>query len=99
MDGLTTKLPKGSNTISPSAVIRAGPLNLTALATSPADLQDLRGAYVASIVHVLIFALAVVCVSVPTACGMQWLNLKKISEEREKRKSSEPAPVATEEKL
>ena len=30
----------------------------------------------------MVFSLVIVCVSVPVACGMKWLNLKRVGKER-----------------
>ena len=96
LNGLTTELQKRSNTASPQAVIRAGPLKLTALATSPAALQKVRGAYVASIVTCLDICLLGGGLRFRTdrlRYYMQWPNWKTTSKERKRRKSSEPVPV------
>ena len=96
LNGLTTELQKRSNKPSPQASIRAGPLKLTALATSPAALLKVRGAYVASIVTCLDICLLGGGLRFRTdrlRYFMQWRNLKTISKERKRRKSSDPAPV------
>ena len=91
VNGLKTELPKHTDAIPPEAVVKAGALNLAALTNSAAILQAMREAYAAAIRHVLIFALAIVCLSVPAACGMQWLNLKQVSRDREEERKSRAA--------
>ena len=67
-------------------MVRAGALNLQSLTTSPSILHSLREAYAVAIAHVNIFLVAIICISVPTACGMEWLNIKKVSAQREEEK-------------
>lgn len=83
VNGLRSEVPKFTSIVTPEAVISAGALNLQSLITSPDILQGLREAYTIAISHVNIFLVAVICISVPTACGMEWLNIKKISAQRE----------------
>lgn len=82
VNGLLTEVPRFTLAVSPQAVISAGPLNLPALATTPRVLQSLREAYVEVLLNLMMFSLVVVCMSVPVACGMKWLNLKSVSEKR-----------------
>lgn len=86
LGGLRDEVPKVTSEVSPDAVIRAGALNLKLLTTSNSVLQGLREAFAIAISHVNILLVVVICVSVPTACGMKWLNIKKVSAEREERK-------------
>lgn len=39
----------------------------------------------------------VICVSVPTALGMRWLNIKKVSQERDGMKQTQSGQLGTEE--
>ena len=75
--------------VSANTVVIAGPLDLTSLTTSKSALQALREAWSLAVSRVNIFLLVVICVSVPTACGMEWLNIKRISREREEEKKAE----------
>ncbi|MCJ1397655.1 hypothetical protein MMC11_000851 [Xylographa trunciseda] len=86
VNGLLREVPKHTQAVSPQAVIDAGALGLLSLATSPITIQALRQSYVIAISDIFIFTTAIVCVSIPMACGMQWLNVKTISKEREERK-------------
>lgn len=79
-------MPKVTSAITPDSVVRAGALNLQSLTTTPSILHGLREAYAVAISHVNIFLVAIICISVPTACGMEWLNIKKVSAQREEEK-------------
>ena len=94
IDGLRTEVPKLAPSISPEAVVRAGATDLQSLSSSPYILQGLREAYAIAISHVNIFLVVVICVSVPTACGMEWLNIKKVSAQREEEKASRTLEVS-----
>ena len=69
-------------------MVRAGATDLQSLSTSPYILQCLREAYAIAVSHVNIFLVVVICVSVPTACGMEWLDIKKVSAQREREKAT-----------
>ncbi|MCJ1377535.1 hypothetical protein MMC17_000630 [Xylographa soralifera] len=77
--------------ISPDAVIAAGPLALQSLTSSPAVLQGLRQAWALAVSQVNVFLVVIICISIPTACGMKWLNIKKISIQREQEKREKAA--------
>jgi len=81
--GLKSQVPKYAGSVSSEAVIRNGALNLQSLTNSPIALRGLREAYAIAISRVNIFLVVVICVSVPTSLGMQWLNIKKVSIKRE----------------
>ena len=83
IDGLHDQVPKHAPSVSPDAVVTGGALALKSLATSPIILHGLRVAWTIAISHVNYFLVAVICISVPTACGMEWLNIKKVSTERQ----------------
>ena len=79
---LIKSIPQYTLAVSPSAVIAVGATGLTKLAPSPEILRELRLAYAVAIRDTLIFALAAACAAFPFACSMQWLNVKKVAEER-----------------
>jgi MFS family permease len=83
---LKSNVPQKAPGISPDAVIDAGALALSSLTTSETLVAGLRQAWAVSVGHVNIFLVAIICISVPTACGMKWLNIKTISREREQQK-------------
>ena len=87
--GLRGEIPKKAATVSPEAVIRNGALNLQSLTNSSSALHGLRESYAIAISHVNIFLVVLICVSVPTSLGMKWLNIKKISQQREKDKQNQ----------
>ncbi|KAI0843826.1 major facilitator superfamily domain-containing protein [Daldinia vernicosa] len=98
IDGLNIAVPHyTSGLVSPAAVIQAGATGLTAVA--PGDmqlLQDLRWAYGAAVRRTIILGLAGACLTVPASCGMEWLNIKRIAEERERRaESSAEKPLSS----
>lgn len=94
--GLHSEVPKFTSTVSPDAVVLNGALNLQSLTTSPSILHGLREAYAIAISHVNFFLVATIVISVPTALGMEWLNIKRVSMQREENKrwkaASEDAP-------
>lgn len=79
---LNSEVPRFISSISPETVIQAGALNVTSLTSSPEVLHGLRSAWSIAVAHVNILLTTIICVSVPTALGMRWLNVKKISEAR-----------------
>lgn len=80
---LISGVPRYAATISPQAVIQAGALNLQTLTSSSATLYGLRKAYGLAISATMICATVTIGISVFTTLGMQPLNLKAISRERE----------------
>lgn len=92
IDGLHKSVPTVTSAIRADDVINA-PRNITLLVASniEPDLQavvehGLRQAWAIAVSHVNIFLVAIICISVPTALGMEWLNIKKVSEQREEEK-------------
>ena len=83
---LHSNVPRLAPLISADAAVANGPLNLTALTMSRTILAGLREAWALAVSRVNLFLLIMICVSVPTACGMQWLNIKEISQAREQQK-------------
>lgn len=82
-------MPTFAPSVSADAVVIAGPLNLTSLTPVGSVLHGLREAWALAVSRVNIFLVIVICVSVPTACGMKWLNIKRISREREEEKRAQ----------
>lgn len=80
---LRKHVPEYAPGIDPKTVINAGPLALESLTNSSSTLHGLREAWSIAVSEVNILLLSIICISVPTALGMQWLNVKKIFEERE----------------
>ena len=83
---LKTNVLEKAPGISLDAAVDAGALALSSLTTSESMLAGLRQAWALSIGSVNVFLVAIICISVPTACGMHWLNIKTISREREQQK-------------
>ncbi len=91
IDGLHSEVPKFTSAVSPDAVVLNGALNLQSLTTSSSILHGLREAYAIAISHVNYFLVAIIVISVPTALGMEWLNIKRVSMQREENKRLEAA--------
>jgi hypothetical protein len=89
LKGLHNFVPKTAPSISADAIIAAGALDVETLTSSPVLLHGLREAWARSVGWVNIFLTAVICISVPTALGMRWLNIKKVSQEREAAKKTQ----------
>ncbi|PWY86717.1 MFS multidrug transporter-like protein, partial [Aspergillus heteromorphus CBS 117.55] len=83
LDALHTEVPKYVSNISADAVMDAGASGVNTLSSSPSVIHALRSAWAVSVAKVNILLVVVICISVPTALGMRWLNLKKISDQRE----------------
>ncbi|CAG8953636.1 hypothetical protein HYFRA_00010095 [Hymenoscyphus fraxineus] len=75
--------------ISSQAVIDIGATGLSSLTNDASLVQKLREAYTVAISHTMIFLLATICISIPIAFGMKWLNIKNVSIERENTKAKE----------
>ena len=69
--------------ISPDAVVKASALGVTTLSSDPSRIHVLREAWAAAVADVNVLLVTIICVSVPTALGMKWLNIKRISEARD----------------
>jgi hypothetical protein len=63
-------------------VIDAGAGGLRAIAPNPAVLQELREAYADALKGTFVLALVGTCLALPFAVCMQWLNIKRVAEER-----------------
>ncbi|PQE02873.1 efflux pump antibiotic resistance protein [Rutstroemia sp. NJR-2017a BBW] len=84
---LKTSVPTHTSAVSPADVIEVGATGLQSLARSSSTvLVALRDAYADAIQDTMYYALATACVALPFACGMQWLNIKKVAEERREAK-------------
>ena len=70
-------------------MVYAGPLALDKLASSTTTIFGLRLAYAKAIQHIMFFAVAIVCASILAASGMEWLNIKKVAEDRKARQEAE----------
>lgn len=79
VNSLVGEVPKRTSAVLPHAVITNGALNLQRLRSSPVVLKALREAYAKAIQNLLVYSLVAVCVALPFALGMQWLNVKKVA--------------------
>ncbi|KAF3055559.1 putative HC-toxin efflux carrier TOXA [Daldinia childiae] len=87
IDGLNVAVPQYTDgLVSPAAVIQAGATGLATVAAGDIQLlQDLRWAYGIAVRRTIILGLAGACLTVPASCAMEWLNIKRVAEEREHR--------------
>ncbi|EPE30603.1 MFS general substrate transporter [Glarea lozoyensis ATCC 20868] len=89
VNGLRSSIPKATgDKISPQTVIDVGATGLSKLTQEPQLILKIREAYTVAISHTMILLLVTICVSVPVALGMKWLNIKEVSIERERVKAS-----------
>ena len=84
---LVDEVPKLLPQLPVGAVIAAGAANLPAVAPTPELLSILRTIWNTAIVRTMILSTALVGAAVPFTLGMEWLNAKKIAQEREARAS------------
>ncbi|KAF2122170.1 major facilitator superfamily domain-containing protein [Lophiotrema nucula] len=64
------------------AVIAAGAVNLLALAKTAERLRVLRGIWNTAIVRIVYLAIALSAAAIPFTLGMEWLNTKRVAEQR-----------------
>lgn len=90
LNALSKYIPIYTNgDIDAHTIVHAGPLAIPQLTSDPNTILSIRLAYSKSIQHIIIFALAVVCASIPAAAGMQWLNIRKVADARSKTPADE----------
>ncbi|KAK8855715.1 major facilitator superfamily domain-containing protein [Apiospora arundinis] len=82
LDGLRVAVPQHTDAVPSEAVIQAGATGLQMVATSPTVLHALRMAYVEAVRRTIILGLTAMCLVVPLSCAMEWVNLKKVAEQR-----------------
>ena len=82
VNSLIQEIPKRTAIVTPQAVISNGALDLQRLAGSSEVLEALRGAYAKAIQNLLLYSLVAVCVALPFALRMEWLNVKKAAVEK-----------------
>ncbi|GME24191.1 hypothetical protein EAF04_007999 [Neofusicoccum parvum] len=93
VSNLTSEIPRRIPSISPQAVIQVGAANLDILTSDAGMLRQLRGAYAGAVRHTFIFALVAAAVSLPFACGMEWLKIKLAPKKDDLSESSEEEVV------
>lgn len=92
---LIKEVPKYASAIPPQAVVESGALNLQTLTSSSSVLHGLRQAYGVAISAIMICATVTICISILATLGMQRLNLKVISREREVNKQTNQFVAST----
>jgi hypothetical protein len=90
LNHLKTSIPAHTSKVSVQQVLDAGAGGLKIVAPDIATLQDLREAYADALRGPFVLALVATCIALPFAAGMQWLNIRRVAEER-KRASGEKA--------
>ncbi|KAI1205122.1 major facilitator superfamily domain-containing protein [Annulohypoxylon truncatum] len=93
ISGLYHAVPRYTNAVSPAEVIQAGATGLSTVATSPEVLYALRSAYRDAVRWTIILGLAGICMTIPAACAMEWVNIKKVAEARLRAQESEVTVV------
>jgi len=78
VNGLLDEIPKNTKAVRPDEVLAVGPTAFQHLARTPEILRALQDAYATAIQLTMYFSLATVCLALPFALGMQWLNVKKV---------------------
>jgi hypothetical protein len=89
LNNLKTSIPAHTSEVSVQQVLDAGAGGLRSTAPDIATLQDLREAYADALGGTFVLASVVTCLALPFAAGMQWLNIKRIAEERRKKAMEE----------
>ncbi|KAE8327604.1 major facilitator superfamily domain-containing protein [Aspergillus sergii] len=82
LNNILREVPRQIPELSPERVMSWGASNLEALAPTADALIELRSIWCTSVSHVMIFALACICASVLFTAGMEWLNAKKVANQR-----------------
>ncbi|KAF2267497.1 MFS general substrate transporter [Lojkania enalia] len=78
-------VPSHTSFVSPKQVIDVGAGGLSQFAHNAGVLRKLREAYAEAISPIWKLALVTTCLSILPTVGMQWLNIKRIAEERRQR--------------
>ncbi|KAI5861439.1 major facilitator superfamily domain-containing protein [Durotheca rogersii] len=89
IDGLYSAVPKYTQVVSASDVVQIGATGLALVATSPEVLHALRSAYVEAVRRTIILGLAGTLLAVPSSCAMEWVNIKRVAEERDRNRRLE----------
>ncbi|KAI1842587.1 hypothetical protein JX266_011200 [Neoarthrinium moseri] len=90
---LMTTVPAYTSAVSPFEVIAVGATGLGKIAPTLEILHELRLAYSEAVRSPLILALAAACFAFPFSCSMEWLNIKRVAEERKRQKAEIEEPT------
>lgn len=85
---IVNEVPQTVPSLQSSAVISAGASNLIAISSSPDILSLLRMIWNTAIARTMILSVSLVGCSIPFTLGMEWLNAKKIANDRKKESES-----------
>lgn len=81
-NALISAVVRHTQVVTPALVVAVGPTGLKNLAPSPEVLYALREAYAEAIRRALIVPLVGACGGFPFAWAMQWLNIKRVAEQK-----------------
>lgn len=95
LDEVTKLLPD----VSSEAVITAGAANIQLLVTTTEDLKTLRLIWNTAISRTMILSTALVAASAPFTLGMEWLNAKKVAEERKNKTGTQAVERRADEEI
>lgn len=68
-----------------STIVAADPTRLSEAAMAPNDLDMMRSIWNTAVVRTMFLALAMACMAIPCTLCMEWLNAKKVADERKAR--------------
>ena len=88
VNSLVREVPKHTSAVPPEAVIANGALNLQRLTDSSVAQRGLREAYAKAIQNLIIYSLVAVCIALPFALSMQWLNVKNATKKPQSKYAS-----------
>jgi hypothetical protein len=82
LNTFTISIPAHTTEVGVPQVIDAGAGGINSIAPDGAVLKSLREAYAEALRGSFLLALVGICLALPFAAGMQWLNIKRVAEER-----------------
>ncbi|KAH5296153.1 hypothetical protein HBI12_213810 [Parastagonospora nodorum] len=82
LNTLKISIPAHTTEVGVQQVIDAGAGGINSIAPDGAVLKSLREAYAEALRGSFVLALVSTCLALPFAAGMQWLNIKRVAEER-----------------
>ena len=82
LNTLKISIPVHTTEVGVQQVIDAGAGGINSIAPDGAVLKSLREAYAEALRGSFVLALVSTCLALPFAAGMQWLNIKRVAEER-----------------
>lgn len=68
-----------------STLVAANPTRLSEAAMAPNDLDMIRSIWNTAVIRTIFLTLAMACLAIPCTLFMDWLNAKKVADERKAR--------------